>query len=631
MPKKYNIHTRNAIYFLLIALITTSSLGIVSLSDSKDSIVSAAGCGDVYDALPRWIRDAVAKNKNAYVKISNETGVPWQMLAAIHYRENNMARYNPDNGGGKSYGIFQFTPPPEKYKIGSVSYSEFVRQLRYMAKKIQSDYVFRNSLNPASVSTRKLTKNEKNISLIKNTLYSYNGRNSQYANQAKKYGFNPSTRPYEGSPYVMNMFDCKRKGMGTIKRDYGPIEGAPDTRYGTFTLFARLKGDSYWKSLQGFEFKKMSLPRWMQLKQDTRKIDPFSKEQIGSTLQADRQIYFDQKIIIDGQTYLRSEHDTDELFDRVIPISLLEEVDINYSALEPQRWLEIEKDLYKIDPRTKKKVQKLPAGTRLYGNSKTEVGGALYIRSKYDTENNIRSVVPYSAVNTVIPEYSSLVYPRWFISKQITKRYDLRYASGTTTPNIPIGTRIYGGKKIDINGRINIINNTPAPGQYIGTPLDHLRSISSDDIKLRPTSHRAYRTTVSLRKTDLVTGQLTGQTLSSGSKLYLESFMDLGGERYMRTAFDTRNDNSTVISRDRLEPIEVEFENMTNPRSLRLIKDTRKIDPITKQSVDVLLDKSRTVSFSQKVTINGKTYLRTSYDSRHSHYRVIPMILLDEL
>jgi len=189
--------------------------------------------------------DGVNRNKSDYIAIMNQTGVPWEMLAAIHYRETGFSRSNPSNG----YGIFQFTPPPRSYPPGPVSDAEFRSQLKYMADRLQSDYVYRNSPNPASVNRRKLTANEQDITLIKNTLYSYNGRATVYADQASHFGYNKSLQPYEGSPYVMNRFDCNRARMGLITQDYGDMDGT-DTRYGAFTIFARLRGQSYWMSLQ---------------------------------------------------------------------------------------------------------------------------------------------------------------------------------------------------------------------------------------------------------------------------------------------------------------------------------------------------------------------------------------------
>jgi hypothetical protein len=203
----------------------------------------ASDCSDVYTPLSNFVTEGVDRNKAFYTQIMNETGVPWEMLAAIHYRETNFSHTNPSNG----QGIFQFVNGNGgPYPAGGVSDGEFVRQLRFMANSVQNDYVNRGS---APRERRKLVPNEPNTAIVKDTLFSYNGRSSLYADQAQHFGYNASAQPYEGSPYVMNRFDCPRARMGIITRDYGRGIDGTDTRYGAFTVYARLRGESYWQAL----------------------------------------------------------------------------------------------------------------------------------------------------------------------------------------------------------------------------------------------------------------------------------------------------------------------------------------------------------------------------------------------
>lgn len=203
--------------------------------------MAANTCSDVSAPLPSWITTAVNNNLSFYQTVSAQTGVPWEMLASIHYRETNFSHTNPSNG----QGIFQFANGAGgPYPPGPVSDTEFTRQLTYMAQQIQSDYVYRGTL---AYTHRALQQNEPDDFRVQDTLFSYNGRASVYAQQASMYGFDPTTQPYEGSPYVMNMFDCFRPSMGMITTDYGSLNGL-DARYGTFTLYTRLKSDVYWQS-----------------------------------------------------------------------------------------------------------------------------------------------------------------------------------------------------------------------------------------------------------------------------------------------------------------------------------------------------------------------------------------------
>lgn len=233
---------------LSAALVLSSLIGL----STPQNVSAANTCSDVYAALPAWITNAINLNKGFYQTASDATGVPWELLAAIHYRETSFSHSNPSNG----QGIFQFANGDGgPYPTGPVSDTEFVRQLTYMAQKIQSDYVYRGSL---TYTHRALTQNEADDFRVQDTLFSYNGRTSLYAQQGVQYGFNATTQPYEGSPYVMNMYDCVRANMGIITKDYGTIDGV-DTRYGAFTLYVRLKSDNYWQTRYDFLGKNMTL------------------------------------------------------------------------------------------------------------------------------------------------------------------------------------------------------------------------------------------------------------------------------------------------------------------------------------------------------------------------------------
>lgn len=227
---------KQPIYKLYVPIVlATLSILVSSLIPPQPAAAHHAGdCSDVYTPLSSYIITEVNANKPAYVQVMNETNVPWEMLAAIHYRETSFGRSNPDNG----QGIFQFVNGEGgPYPPGPVSESEFRRQLRFMATKVQNDYVWRGSVNR---ERRQLNHNEQNMAIVKDTLFSYNGRASVYADQASHFGYNRDQQPYEGSPYVMNRFDCPRARMGIITRDYGSLDGH-DTRYGAYTLFSRLR------------------------------------------------------------------------------------------------------------------------------------------------------------------------------------------------------------------------------------------------------------------------------------------------------------------------------------------------------------------------------------------------------
>lgn len=168
-------------------------------------------------------QQAINQNLSIYQQASQQTNVPWQLLAAIHYRETNLSTTVTN--------LFQIT--------GYSGPNDVLSQVIAAGEFLQNSSVNNNLPNHRQPLQQTGTDPEE----IKDTLYSYNGRADTYAQQAQKLGFNSSTQPYEGSPYVMSNFDLVHTNMGIITQDYGSIDGV-DTRLGAFTVYSILLSDS---------------------------------------------------------------------------------------------------------------------------------------------------------------------------------------------------------------------------------------------------------------------------------------------------------------------------------------------------------------------------------------------------
>lgn len=166
---------------------------------------------------------ALKQNQSVYEQAAEKTKVPWQLLAAIHYRETDFSTTNSN-----MYQITGYSGPSD-----------------FLSQTIAAGNFLQNSSVPANLTNHRapLQQSGNDTEEIKDTLYSYNGRAAVYAQQAAQLGFNPATQPYEGSPYVMNEFDAIHKDMQIITRDGGGLDGI-DTRPGAFTVYAALIGYS---------------------------------------------------------------------------------------------------------------------------------------------------------------------------------------------------------------------------------------------------------------------------------------------------------------------------------------------------------------------------------------------------
>lgn len=116
--------------------------------------------------------------RTSYEKVANETGVPWQLLAAIHYRENsfslkNSVTHNKD-GTISCQGLFGFYSRQNcnKFPPGSVSIDGLEEQLRFLVTVLINDYNS-GALGSSSIDNEALM----------DLLFSYNGR---YVYQNKK-------------------------------------------------------------------------------------------------------------------------------------------------------------------------------------------------------------------------------------------------------------------------------------------------------------------------------------------------------------------------------------------------------------------------------------------------------------
>lgn len=187
--------------------------------------------------LDQPIVDAIAKLRDVYQQAGQLDDVPWQVLAAIHYREgsNNplqdLQAGNPIGKGGSQYS--SQGPQPDIQTSANNA-----------GKELQSKAL-------SGIFKKPITATNPDPELIKDALFGYNGRSSAYAAQAATYGFDPVKQPYEGSPYVMNRADAARQHMGMIHKDFQGITPPPDTKFGTFVVYSALIGASSCGGLSG--------------------------------------------------------------------------------------------------------------------------------------------------------------------------------------------------------------------------------------------------------------------------------------------------------------------------------------------------------------------------------------------
>jgi hypothetical protein len=263
----------------------------------------------------------------------------------------------------------------------------------------------------------------------------------------------------------------------------------------------------------------------------------------------------------------------------------------------------------------------------------TNIDGKLYIRPHAESFTGADAGVVYNeeSFTSTPPTYESFSLPRWLVTTTDTRILDLKNLLDVSSPVIATGTKLFFDTKTTLNGEVYATTGEPAEGEYPGVNISHTRSIESRDFSSMK-YHRAYTLLEDAQKTDLSTGQtIAGSSIETGRAVYFQSAISLGGTMYLRSAKDTTEDAVTVIPLDILSPVEVTFLPMEEPRRLRVGVTTRKYDPVTLQKVDAILERGSTAIFSEKISIGGKLYLRTTVDTQRGHYKVVPFSDLTEL
>ena len=212
--------------------------GVHPTATGNEELASLLGDNKDYAGNQIFSDEELAKIEEfqpLYEEAAEATGVPWQFIAVLHYRESRLSKSNPSNG----QGIFQLytyvNNTGHRFPPGEVSDEEFVRQATLAAEEVVT-------------ATPELAENPTD-DVVKLAFFRYNGTAQAYINQARDLGFSEEeARRGEGSPYVMNKADEKRDpnkngdNWCQIKTDGGGLVCPANQDHGAYVLYVALGG-----------------------------------------------------------------------------------------------------------------------------------------------------------------------------------------------------------------------------------------------------------------------------------------------------------------------------------------------------------------------------------------------------
>lgn len=205
--------------------------GNLSIGDNKDYEGNQILTDEELEKVKRY--------QPVYQKIALKHGMPWQIFAAIHYRESSLKHGSTINSEGQCEGPYGISPG-ESWLCGNEYDDEkFEKVTERLATDLEEK--LRN----------KGGGDWSDPNVVMEVLFRYNGMAGVYIRQGRSLGFDEAgARRGEGSPYVVNMLDEKRdptkngSNWGQVKRDYGGIEYPANKDYGAFVVYLGLGGGS---------------------------------------------------------------------------------------------------------------------------------------------------------------------------------------------------------------------------------------------------------------------------------------------------------------------------------------------------------------------------------------------------
>lgn len=206
-------------------------------------------------------------------------------------------------------------------------------------------------------------------------------------------------------------------------------------------------------NIENIPYEAFDEPRWMELKESASKLDPRTGKTITDNFNRGLDVYFDSKIRINGQWYFRTKYNSENNTPPAFPADAIG--NIKYSSLETPRWFRATSNTSARNTTTSNlsTTQEVAAkGTDVFFDTKLELNGVWYFRSKNSSDTNSKQAFPASDFKNVPIHYVSLQEPRWFRLKQDLYKQNPE-TNEPVNSQLPAGMELYFPSKLYIGGQ----------------------------------------------------------------------------------------------------------------------------------------------------------------------------------
>lgn len=208
--------------------------GLVGCNANAVSVGTNEFPSETVEYYQATIAPKVEELSDLYLQASQQFNFPWQLIAALHFRESSFSMSNPGNG----QGIWQLytlvvVEKTHYFEPGPITEEEFLEQTGLMI----NFFLGKQSGNSPENQSPPISNSNQSPEAIKDTAWGYNGRVNYPQNDPE----NIYDNGYDTAGYVMNMFDAYRMSLWVDVVDEGQVL-QQDQRPGVFTVYALLLG-----------------------------------------------------------------------------------------------------------------------------------------------------------------------------------------------------------------------------------------------------------------------------------------------------------------------------------------------------------------------------------------------------
>ncbi len=363
-------------------------------------------------------------------------------------------------------------------------------------------------------------------------------------------------------------------------------------------------------------FRPLDNPRWMQLGVNTQKENVYTGTPNGPGLEAGRQAFFVDKVLVKGKWYARTAYDKNIASMDAIPVDDLIDIPIEKT---PDTWVSIPRDGNKVLPlkQTPENSDPITSTSSTIVVDKITVNNVEYVRTKYDRDHGYMKFI--KKTDTATFTFYPFTQPRAMINSVEVKKINIK--NGATISTIPKNTTLLLSKKSTLNGIVYAQELGETNGDY-GIESTHFNDvINGNDAIISLETPRWMQLKNSTQKLQIDTATIHGPILTAGTQAFFIDKVNINGSWYARTLYDNTNKYLSFIPVSDIEDIPT---SPVDTSWVTIKSNTQKINPLTEEVFEDVFSGAG-ANVIDKMTLNGKTYVRTSYEHQGGRYRFIPI------